>query len=51
MSTGTVMVRRLVVVARWAREVRRGDSDLPHRALSLVADAIPTPLLGETSHG
>ena len=51
MSTGTVMVRRLVVMARWVGKVRRGDSDLPHRALSLVADTIPTPPLGETSHG
>ena len=51
MSTGTVMVRRLVVVARWVGIVRRADSDLAHRALPLVAGTIPTPLLGGTSHG
>jgi hypothetical protein len=51
MSTGTVMVRRLVVMARWVGKVRRSDSDLDHRGLSLLADTIPTPLLGGTSHG
>ena len=51
MSTGTVMVRQLVVVPRWVGEVSRGDSDLAHGALALVAGKIPTPLLGGTSHG
>ena len=51
MSTGTVMVRRLVVVARRVGKVRRGNSELTQRALSLLAATIPTPLLGGTSHG